>query len=98
MSNVPTVLKSDRSVFDEMLPVDDNGFCHFPYGVPCQVWYLIVSGPEFCIPFYFVHTNGIFFLKFSINEMILIYNKFRPNVISISYKLDKFISNLRGVR
>ena len=24
MSHVPTVLKSDRSVFDEMLPVDDN--------------------------------------------------------------------------
>ena len=35
-------------------------FCHFPYGVPGQVWYLIVSGLEFCIPFYFVHTNGIF--------------------------------------
>ena len=26
MSHVPTVLKSDRSVFDKMLPVDDNGF------------------------------------------------------------------------
>ena len=25
MSHVPTVLKSDRSVFDKMLPVDDNG-------------------------------------------------------------------------
>ena len=24
MSHVPTVLKSDRSVFDKMLPVDDN--------------------------------------------------------------------------
>ena len=24
MSQVPTVLKSDRSVFDKMLPVDDN--------------------------------------------------------------------------
>ena len=27
MSHVPTVLKSDRSVFDKMLPVDDNGEC-----------------------------------------------------------------------
>ena len=26
MSHVPTVLKSDRSVFDKMLPVDDNAF------------------------------------------------------------------------
>ena len=26
MSHVPTVLKSDRSVFDKMLPVDDNEF------------------------------------------------------------------------
>ena len=26
MSHVPTVLKSDRSVFDKMLPDDDNGF------------------------------------------------------------------------
>ena len=25
MSHVPTVLKSDKSVFDKMLPVDDNG-------------------------------------------------------------------------
>ena len=25
MSHVPTVLKSDRSVFDKVLPVDDNG-------------------------------------------------------------------------
>ena len=25
MSHIPTVLKSDRSVFDKMLPVDDNG-------------------------------------------------------------------------
>ena len=25
MSHVPTVLKSDRSVFDKMLPADDNG-------------------------------------------------------------------------
>ena len=25
MSHVPTVLKSDRSVFDKMLPVNDNG-------------------------------------------------------------------------
>ena len=25
MSHVPTVLKSDRSVFDKMLPVHDNG-------------------------------------------------------------------------
>ena len=24
MSHVPTVLKSDRSIFDKMLPVDDN--------------------------------------------------------------------------
>ena len=35
MSHVPTVLKSDRSVFDQMLPVDDNGVkpdihCHQP--------------------------------------------------------------------
>ena len=28
MSHVPTVLKSDRSVFDKMLPVDDNESIH----------------------------------------------------------------------
>ena len=28
MSHVPTVLKSDRSVFDKMLPVDDNVFIY----------------------------------------------------------------------
>ena len=36
MSHVPTVLKSDRSVFDKMLPVNDN-ICCFPFldgGVP----------------------------------------------------------------
>ena len=30
MSHVPTVLKSDRSVFDKMLPVDDNEFTSGP--------------------------------------------------------------------
>ena len=30
MSHVPTVLKSDRSVFDKMLPVDDDG-CIFKH-------------------------------------------------------------------
>ena len=30
MSHVPTVLKSDRSVFDKMLPVDDNGVYWHP--------------------------------------------------------------------
>ena len=29
MSHVPTVLKSDRSVFDKMLPIDDNEFSIF---------------------------------------------------------------------
>ena len=28
MSHVPTVLKSDRSVFDKMLPVDVNGYIY----------------------------------------------------------------------
>ena len=31
MSNVPTVLKSDRSVFDKMLPVDDNALKLFSF-------------------------------------------------------------------
>ena len=31
MSHVPTVLKSDRSVFDKMLPVDDNGAVPKPF-------------------------------------------------------------------
>ena len=26
-------------------------FCHFPYGVLFQVWYLIVSIPDLCFPF-----------------------------------------------
>ena len=30
MSHVPTVLKSDRSVFDKMLPVDDNDTSSLP--------------------------------------------------------------------
>ena len=34
MSHVPKVLKSDRSVFDEMLPVDDNG------SIFCQIFYV----------------------------------------------------------
>ena len=31
MSHVPTVLKSDRSVFDKMFPVDDNGLVRGRY-------------------------------------------------------------------
>ena len=28
-------------------------FVTFPYGVPGQVWHLIVSIPDFCLPLYF---------------------------------------------
>ena len=30
------------------------GFVTFPYGVLCQVWYLIVSIPDLCLLSYFV--------------------------------------------
>ena len=32
---------------------DSLCFVTFPYGVPGQVWYLIVLIPDFCLPFYF---------------------------------------------
>ena len=39
MSHVPTVLKSDRSVFDKMLPVDDN----VPGAVGGVNWFQVVQ-------------------------------------------------------
>ena len=52
MSHVPTVLKSDRSVFDKMLPVDDNDLSRlilhslvserFGLGVGCLIWSKVV--------------------------------------------------------
>ena len=40
MSHVPIVLKSDRSVFDKMLPVDDNGgvFCYNAETKMSKIW------------------------------------------------------------
>ena len=32
-------------------------FCNFPYGVPGQVWYLIVSIPDNCLPLYVLHIT-----------------------------------------
>ena len=37
MSHVPTMLKSDRSVFEKLLPVDDNGE-HFNHFKDVLVW------------------------------------------------------------
>ena len=41
MSHVPTVLKSDRSVFDKMLPVDDNGFGCFIVSASASALYSV---------------------------------------------------------
>ena len=32
-------------------------FVTFPYGVPGQVWYLIVLIPDICLPLYFYSTH-----------------------------------------
>ena len=32
-------------------------FCHFPYGVLVQVWYLIVSIPDYCLLLYVLLTS-----------------------------------------
>ena len=37
MSHVPTVLKSDRSVFDKMLAVDDNEFPYLDMIIVCFI-------------------------------------------------------------
>ena len=34
--------------------VESNCECHFPFGILCQVWYLIVSIPDLCILTYFL--------------------------------------------
>ena len=47
MSHVPTVLKSDRSVFDKMLPVDDNDHRLVPHvdkaPLPLRILRLVTS-------------------------------------------------------
>ena len=35
------------------------GFINFPYGVPGNVWYLIVSIPVRCLPLYFTSLMSI---------------------------------------
>ena len=35
------------------------GFVTFPYGVLCQVWYLIVSIPDLCLLSYFVLVETV---------------------------------------
>ena len=44
MSHVPTVLKSDRSVFDKMLPVDDNELIRIHQGSHRLEKYLNLEG------------------------------------------------------
>ena len=34
--------------------------CHFPIGILCQMWCLIVSIPELCPLFHFYNKNGDF--------------------------------------
>ena len=38
-------------------------FVTFPYGVPGQVWYLIVSIPDLCLPLYLarIRTHDLYF-------------------------------------
>ena len=51
MSHVPTVLKSDRSVFDKMLPVDDNvAPMVLRVGIPKSVCRCILGAK--CVPFW----------------------------------------------
>ena len=38
-------------------------FVTFPYGVSGQVWYLIVSIPDLCLPLYFYFIGYLHFLK-----------------------------------
>ena len=66
MSHVPTVLKSDRSVFDKMLPVDDNAesndnlLKHFlSLFIRCFVpgVVLIVSIHDICLLSYFLYSH-----------------------------------------
>ena len=49
MSHVPTVLKSDRSVFDKMLPVDDNVLMLFYPGCHVRTTYTGCTG---------IHAHG----------------------------------------
>ena len=41
----------------------------FPYGVPSQVWYLIVSIPDLCLPFYLDHRFCCSVLEMQISRI-----------------------------
>ena len=43
-------------------------FATFPYGVPGQVWYLIVSIPDLCLHFYFTDMSAPVLLNL-LNEL-----------------------------
>ena len=58
MSHVPTVLKSDRSVFDKMLPVDDNGCPRIYFFSTNRRQLRFMSDNEYClyIPTHFAYN------------------------------------------
>ena len=60
---------------------------NFPYAVPGQAWYLIVSIPDSCLPFY---------LRKLWPYSVHLY-PFKPNGISRPYQLSESISNIRAV-
>ena len=49
----------------------------FPFGVPGQVWYLIVSIPDLCLPLYFNFENDKF--KAVVMLLLIYYLHFRCN-------------------
>ena len=57
-------------------------FVTFPYGVPGQVWYLVVSIPDLCI-LYFYFT--LFFVRFSFGS---VYTNSKANVTSYLLTLE----------
>ena len=44
-------------------------FVTFPYGFPVQVWYLIVSIPDLCLPLYLnCNSEILFYINFGIQH------------------------------
>ena len=50
--------------------------CHFPIGILCQVWYLIVSIPDLCNLTYFNTLMGLFMSNLSCKVNLYLWNLF----------------------
>ena len=74
MSHVPTVLKSDRSVFDKMLPVDDNDVLLFHLIIQFVSWCLHqpYAKNEDTQPIIFQNGFDVSVLKTPVSEKYLI--------------------------